>query len=64
VLFFFPGGRAMMATACRQDVLADELQVGMPPPNSRGNFSFRPELTFSNVSSNRVRVSLSIRRMA
>ena len=29
VLFFLPGGRAMTATPAVQDVLADELQVGV-----------------------------------
>src|SRR5205807_1326657 len=54
----------MTATPAVRTSSPTSSRYACPPPNSRGNFSFIPALMRSNVSSKRVRVSLSMRRMA
>src|SRR5438874_163438 len=64
VLFFLPGGRAMTATPAVSLSSPTSSRYACPPPNRRGNLSRRPVLMRWKVSWKRVRVSLSMRRMA
>src|SRR5690554_1201686 len=63
VLFFLPGGRAMMVTPVSSRSSPVSSSQALPPPNTLGNRCCNPPLTLSKVSLKRLRVSLSILRI-